>query len=95
MVIAKRSRSKPPKRQRIKAHIEELKRLVRSKHPEARFDVGPVPDISWPGLYVHANIDDDQEEELYSFISQAQEGFFEGEWMTVFVFVRQPNGADR
>jgi hypothetical protein len=95
MVIAKRARSKPPKRERIKAHIEELKRLVVSKHPEARFDVGPVPDIRWPGLYVYASINGDQEDELQDFISQAQERFFEGEWMTVFVFVRQPSGADK
>jgi len=95
MVIAKRARSKPPKRERVKAHIEELKRLVLSKHPEARFEVGPVPDIRWPGLYVYARIDDDQEEELRNFIAEPQEQFFQDEWMSVFVFVREPDGNSR
>jgi len=93
MVTAKRPRARPPKRDRVRAHIEELKRLVLSEHPEARVDVGPVPETTWPGLYVYADIDDHGEEELRALVSQAQEKFFQDEWMTVYVFVRRPNAV--
>lgn len=95
MVTLKEPRSKPPKRERIRAHIEDLKRLIAGRYPDVRFDVGPVPDISWPGLYVYLHLDEEAEEDLRDLISRIQDEFLEQEWMTVFVFVREPNGYGR
>ena len=55
MAVAKKPAQKPPKKERIAAHIEELKRNIRARFPEAQFEVGPVPESRWPGLWVRCS----------------------------------------
>ncbi len=55
MAIARKPASRPTKSERIAAHIEELKREIKSRFPEARFRVGPVPETRWPGLWVYCD----------------------------------------
>ena len=57
MAVARHPRGRPAKKERVAAHVEELKRLIRSAYPEARFELAPVPGSKWPGLWVYARFD--------------------------------------
>ena len=52
MAIARTTRRTGGREERVAAHIEELKKLIAKRFPGARFRVGPVPESSWPGLWV-------------------------------------------
>lgn len=85
MVTARRTQPRSSKTDRIKAHIEELKRNIKKRYPEARFQVDPVPESRWPGLWVECNA------ELISDVTdpleELQEEFFLRENMDVHVIV--------
>jgi hypothetical protein len=48
----------PNKRERVARHIEDLKRQIKARYPEAQFDVAPVPEYRWPGLWVRCDADE-------------------------------------
>ncbi len=92
MAIARKPRTSPTKKERIKAHIEELKQIILSKFPEARFEVGPVPESRWPGLWVRCNA------ELISDVTdpleEVRDEFFLRENMDVHVLVLDLKDGD-
>jgi|GEM_PF-3677258 len=85
MAIAKRPPERPRKKDRIAAHIEELEREIVARFPEAEFDVAPVPESRWPGLWVRCGA------ELISDVTdpleEMQWQFFLRENMNVHVLV--------
>ncbi len=83
MAVVRKPSLRPRKVERIATHIEELKSIIRTKYPEARFEVAPVPESRWPGLWVYANIESDWD--LYDLIREKEEAFFIREWMDVHV----------
>ena len=52
MAIARLTQRHPLKRERIAQHIEALKQRITSRFPDAKFQIGKIPESSWPALFV-------------------------------------------
>ena len=91
MAVARRPEKRLNKKARISAHIEDLKRLIQTAHPEARFEVAPVPESRWPGLWVYADFDDLWD--IFDLVGDAQDEFMGKELMAVHVMPQEPNGS--
>jgi hypothetical protein len=87
MAIARRITG-PTKRERTANHIERLQQIILASYPDAEFEVGPVPESRWTGLWVHADIDDSFD--LYDLLREEQDRFFLEETMDVHVIVLGP-----
>ena len=85
MAIARKLPTRPTKKERIKAHIEELERAIIERFPEARFEVAPVPDSRWPGLWVRTTAD--CVSDVTDMLAEIREEFFLRENMDVHVIV--------
>ncbi len=85
MAVARKLPTRPTKKERINAHIQQLKRIILSKFPQARFEVGPVPESRWPGLWVTANAD--CVSDVTDLLEEVQDEFFLRENMDVHVLV--------
>ena len=85
MAIARESKARQTKPERIREHIEDLKRTILESFPDAAFEVGPVPESRWPGLWVHCGADliSDVTDPLWLL----REEFFRRERMDVHVIV--------
>lgn len=85
MAIARQSKARPTKPERIREHIEDLKRTILERFPAAAFEVGPVPESRWPGLWVCCDADliSDVTDPLWLL----REEFFRRERMDVHVIV--------
>ncbi len=85
MAVARTTMRQPSKAQRIAAHIENLKGAIKERFPKAEFQVGPVPESNWPGLWVRCDaafLDD-----VTAPLTEMQEEFFLRENMDVHVIV--------
>ena len=85
MAIAREFRAGQTKPERIREHIESLKGTISERFPEAAFEVGPVPESRWPGLWVRC--DADLISDVTDPLSVLREEFFLRERMDVHVIV--------
>ncbi len=81
-----------PKRERIAAHMEELKRLILTRYPQARFEMAPVPEARWPGLWVYADFESALD--VFDLVSDAQADFIGEELTGVYVIPMELNGNE-
>jgi hypothetical protein len=84
MAISRHTK-RPPKKARIRQHINELKHLIRERYPQAEFQEAPVPESSWPGLWVAAPGVDNVE--FSALIREPAWDFFVRENMNVHVIL--------
>ena len=92
MAVAKGHRKAHLKRDRVKAHIEELKQLILKRYPEARFEIGLVPESRWPALWVQANFESALD--VYNLVGEIQSDFIGKELTGVYVIPIEMNGSD-
>jgi len=92
VTVARRPRKKLAKTERVSAHIEELKGLIQASHPEARFEIAPVPESRWPGLWVYAHFRDLWD--IFDLVGDAQDEFMASELMAVHIIPQELNGGN-
>jgi len=92
MAVARRPRGGRGKKERVAAHVEELKRLIRETHPEARFEIAAVPESRWPGLWVYAKFDSLWD--ILDLVGDASADFLGEELTGVHVIPMELNGSD-
>lgn len=90
MAVAREPRRKAPKRERLATHVEELKRLILARYPQARFEMAPVPESRWPGLWVYAEFESALD--VFDLVSDAQADFIGEELTGVYVIPMELNG---
>jgi len=93
VTISRHPKGGPTKREKVSAHIEELVRIIRTAHPEARFEIAPVPESRWPGLWVYANFEDLWD--IFDLVGDEQDEFMGKELSGVHVIPMEltSNGA--
>ena len=92
MTVTRKEAAALNKRERINRHVEELKSAILSRFPDAKFEVGPVPDTSWPGLWVACRVEDSSD--VRTPLSDLRDAFFLAENMDVHVIVVGENEFD-
>jgi len=92
VAVARQPRRKAPKRERIATHVEELKRLILARYPRARFEMAPVPEARWPGLWVYADFDSALD--VFDLVGDAQAEFIGEELSGVYVIPMELNGSN-
>ncbi len=85
MAIAKKPIHRTGKSDRIGDHVKELQAAIRGRFPEAQFHLAPVPESSWPGLWVRCNASSISD--VTDPLQDLQEAFFQRERMDVHVIV--------
>jgi hypothetical protein len=85
MAIAREPAHRASKKERVLAHIAELKREIKARFPEAEFEVSTVPESNWPALWVRC--DAQLIGDVTGPVEEMQWQFFVRERMNVHVLV--------